>query len=46
MVEVADDMTAGYKIPVNESETITVAQPNNGLPVGGYPAVSHPIDRS
>jgi hypothetical protein len=43
---VADDMAAGYKMTVNESETITVAQPNYGILLDGPRAVSHPIERS
>jgi hypothetical protein len=36
----------GYKMTVNESETITAAQPNYGFPIDGPEAVSHPIERS
>jgi hypothetical protein len=46
MERVADDMAAGYKMTVNESETITAAQPNYGIPTDGHGAVSHPIERS
>jgi hypothetical protein len=37
---------AGYKMTVNESETITAAQPNYGLPIDGHGAVSYLIERS
>ncbi len=36
----------GYKMTVNESETITAAQPIYGLPNDGNDAVSHPLERS
>ncbi|MDB5619332.1 MAG: hypothetical protein JWQ24_3570 [Tardiphaga sp.] len=37
---------AGYKMTVNESETITVAQPKYSLATDGPGAVSQLIERS
>jgi hypothetical protein len=46
MERVADDMAAGYKMTVNESETITATQAISGYSIGGHATVLSLIERS
>jgi hypothetical protein len=42
----ADDIPSGYKMTVNESETITAAQPIYGIAMSGHGAAARLIERS